>query len=99
MINFESFRSGCLTLAERLRVGWDETACYDTARLLSFFIPFIPYMPQEMQRTCTSVTSSMLACQERRDWLGLADYLEVEVMALLEAVEGLMTQITQENNK
>ena len=92
MIDFESFKQGASILADRLRLGWDEAGCYDSARLMAFFIPFIPYMPEELQRTCTSVTSNMLVCQERRDWLGLADYLDVEVIELLEAVEVLMDE-------
>ena len=96
MINFESFRNGCVALAERLRVGWDETACYDSARLLSFFIPFIPYMPEEMQRACTSVTSSMLACQERRDWL---DQVLVKLRPGFAEVVSQYEKIVQQRNK
>lgn len=92
MIDFESFKAGALTLAGRLRMGWDETGCYDSARLMTFFIPFIPYMPEDLRNVCKSVTSNMLACQERRDWLGFADYLEVEVLELLGALETLMAE-------
>ena len=95
MIDIQSFKDGARVLAKRLRLGWDEAGCYDSARLMGFFIPFIPYMPEDLQRTCTFVTSSMLACQERRDWLGLADYLEVEVIELLESVESLMDERLQ----
>lgn len=90
MIDFESFKKGAQILADRLRLGWDEAGCYDTARLMAFFIPIIPYMPEELRLVCNGVTANMLACQERRDWLGLADYLDVEVIELLDAVEALM---------
>lgn len=92
MIDFESFKKGAQILADRLRLGWDEAGCYDSARLMAFFIPIIPYMPEELRLVCNNITGSMLACQERRDWLGFADYLEVEVMDLLDAVEALMDE-------
>ena len=90
MIDIQSFKEGAQLLASRLRLGWDEAGCYDSSHLMAFLVPFIPYMPEEMRQRCKAIIANMLACQERRDWLGFADYLEVEVIALLESIEALM---------
>jgi hypothetical protein len=39
--------------------------------------------PQDVQRQWAQVLTHMLACQERQDWLGLADFMEYELIDLL----------------
>ena len=94
MIDIQSFKDGTQLLASRLRLGWDEAGCYDAAHLMAFLVPFIPYMSEEMRQRCKAIIANMVACQERRDWLGFADYLEVEVITLLEEIEALMTDFS-----
>ncbi|WP_347904745.1 hypothetical protein [Pseudomonas purpurea] len=40
---------------------------------------------EECRLLWTSLLVEMLDCQERQNWLGLADYLEYELVELLEA--------------
>jgi hypothetical protein len=42
--------------------------------------------PRDVQQSWAGVLTQMLACQERQDWLGLADFLEYELVELLESV-------------
>ncbi|MGF6207158.1 hypothetical protein [Pseudomonas frederiksbergensis] len=43
--------------------------------------------PREVQLQWAQVLTQMLACQERQDWLGLADFMEYELVDLLESVK------------
>ena len=40
----------------------------------------------DVQQMWAQVLAQMLDCQERQDWLGLADYMEYELIELLESV-------------
>ncbi|WP_460090183.1 hypothetical protein [Pseudomonas sp. S2_E02] len=40
----------------------------------------------DVQQMWVQVLAQMLECQERQDWLGLADYMEYELIELLESV-------------
>ena len=91
MIDIQSFKEGAQLLASRLRLGWDEAGCNVSSHLMTYLVPFILFMLEEKLQRCKVIIANMLACQERRDWLGFADYLEVEVIALLESIEALMS--------
>ena len=40
-------------------------------------------LPHEHRSEAARIIAALLACQERNDWLGLADWLEGELAALL----------------
>jgi hypothetical protein len=40
--------------------------------------------PRDVQQAWAALLSQMLACQERQDWLGLADFMEYELVELLD---------------
>ncbi|MGL4207643.1 MAG: hypothetical protein ACRCRW_16195 [Aeromonadaceae bacterium] len=87
MINVPSFKTGCQQIAQILRNGWDESGCVESARLLSALIPVLSALPPLLQQRCVQISSAILACQERHDWLGLADYLEYELVELLDELD------------
>lgn len=91
MIDIPSVKTNCQQIAQTLRSGWDESGCVESARLLTALIPALSVMPAHLQLRGVEISSAILACQERHDWLGLADYLEVEVIELLEEMESLMS--------
>lgn len=39
----------------------------------------------QKQQVWAQLLAQMLECQERQDWLGLADFMEYELIQLLEA--------------
>ena len=56
---------------------------------LEQLVTVYPKFPvEEQQRQFQSILSAMLACQERQDWIGLADYLEYELQQLFIELNG-----------
>jgi len=79
--------SACRQCAGLFRLGRDVEAAlimvdvFDEAqRLLSSAHP-------DIQLSWVNVLTHMVACQERQDWLGLADFIEYELIELLESAQ------------
>ncbi|MNF76113.1 hypothetical protein D3C85_846610 [compost metagenome] len=70
----------CRTLAGRFRLGHS----VESALLLPVLIArVLAAIPANSHPQVTRIVAAMLACQESRDWLGLADWLEGELACLL----------------
>ena len=69
-------------LALKIRLGHNVEAGLILVTYLEQLVAEYPKFPIEQQRQFQSILSSMLACQERQDWIGLADYLEYELQQL-----------------
>jgi hypothetical protein len=74
----------CRRCAGLFRLGRDIEAALlmvdvfeQAQRLLALATP-------DVQRQWAQLLVDMLACQERQDWLGLADFVEFELTGLLE---------------
>lgn len=72
-----------ITLAKRFRLGLHIEAALELPVLLKSLLPLLPTLSPTAQQQLPQVMSAMLACQERGDWLGLADWLEYELVQLL----------------
>jgi hypothetical protein len=42
----------------------------------------------DVQQSWAGVLTQILECQERQDWLGLADFMEYELIELLQSTQG-----------
>ncbi len=69
-------------LALQFRLGHNVEAGLMLVTYLEQLVTVYPKFPVEQQRQFQSILSAMLACQERQDWIGLADYLEYELQQL-----------------
>ncbi len=69
-------------LALQFRLGLNVEAGLMLVTYLEQLVAVYPKFPAEQQRQFQSILSVMLACQERQDWIGLADYLEYELQQL-----------------
>ena len=74
----------CIALAHHFRLGLH----VESALLLPTLVEqALQALPQEQHRDAVTIVSALLACQERHDWLGLADWLAVEFATLLATLE------------
>ncbi|EKE75436.1 hypothetical protein [Gallaecimonas xiamenensis] len=85
MATMDTYRQQAIALAHRFRLGLNTEAALDMVELLGALAgDFAPAEPQQ-QQTLNAIMTLILQCQERQDWLGLADYLEYELVQLLAA--------------
>ncbi|WP_397449094.1 hypothetical protein [Pseudomonas sp. NA-150] len=66
------------------RLGRDVEAALDMVELFTELMPLFSKGPTVRQQQWLELLKSMLKCQEARDSLGLADYLEYELVELLQ---------------
>lgn len=71
------------TLAGQFRLGLALDAALELPPLMKSLLPLLPTLPPATQQQLPQIMSAILACQEREDWLGLADWLEYELLHLL----------------
>lgn len=71
------------TLAAQFRLGLSLDAALALPPLIKSLLPLLPTLPTATQQQLPKIMSAMLACQEREDWLGLADWLEYELLYVL----------------
>ncbi len=69
-------------LALKIRLGHNVEAGLMLVTYLEQLVAVYPKFHVEQQRQFQSILSAMLVCQERQDWIGLADYLEYELQQL-----------------
>jgi hypothetical protein len=68
--------------AKLFRLGRDIEGALKMVELIDRSLPMMEGIAAERQAEWGRVLSEILACQERQDWLGLADWLEVEFVEL-----------------
>jgi hypothetical protein len=79
-----TIKEQCIALAHNFRLGLH----VESALLLPTLVEqALQALPQEQHRDAVTIVTALLACQERHDWLGLADWLEVELATLLATPE------------
>jgi len=64
--------------AKLFRLGRDIEGALKMVELIDRSLPLMDGVSAERQAEWGRVLSAILACQERQDWLGVADWLEVE---------------------
>lgn len=64
--------------AKLFRLGRDIEGALKMVELIDCALPLMDGASAERQAEWGRVLSTILACQERQDWLGVADWLEVE---------------------
>ncbi|MDB6049978.1 MAG: hypothetical protein JWR17_2724 [Pseudomonas sp.] len=67
------------------RLGRDVEAALHMVELFTVLMPLFFEETPEVQQQWLRLLTSMLTCQEGRDVLGLADYLEYELVELMQA--------------
>lgn len=71
----------CTSLAKRLRLGHSVESMLILPGLIE---QVLVGLPLSRHAQATRIVAAMLACQEHHDWLGLADWLESELIGLLD---------------
>ena len=74
----------CRQCAALFRLGRDVEAALTMVDVFEQVQQCLASAPANVRQGWALLLTSMLACQERQDWLGLADYLEYELVELLE---------------
>ena len=83
-LDFEQQVRACAAL---FRLGRDVEAALRMVAVFEGLMKALPGCAPDVARQCPGVLNALLAAQERQDWLGLADTLEVDLLQLL-AQEG-----------
>jgi hypothetical protein len=71
--------------ADLFRLGRDIEAALVMVELIDAAMPRFATRPAAEQHACSQVLGAILDCQERQDWIGLADWLEVEFVGLMQS--------------
>lgn len=66
------------------RLGRDVEGALDMVELFSHLMPLFAARSETAQQSWYSILAAILKCQEGRDSLGLADYLQYELVELLQ---------------
>ncbi|MCP1475121.1 hypothetical protein ABIA54_000787 [Pseudomonas sp. EB276 TE3739] len=74
----------CRQCAALFRLGRDVEAALTMVDVFEQAQQSLASASLEIQQAWAQVLTQMLDCQERQDWLGLADYMEYELVELLE---------------
>jgi len=80
--------SACRQCAGLFRLGRDVEAALTMVEVFEEAQRLFSLAPVDVQQAWAQVLTPMLACQERQDWLGLADFMEYELIQLLENAQG-----------
>lgn len=80
----EDCRRIALTLALAFRLGKNTQAALDMADMVNTLIAIFPTTESADRQKLGQILGQILQCQEQRDWLGIADYLEYELQDLLQ---------------
>jgi len=75
----------CRCCAGLFRLGRDVEAALDMVDVFEGAQQLLMSASPGIQHSWAQVLTQMLDCQERQDWLGLADYMECELIRLLES--------------
>ena len=75
----------CRACANLFRLGRDVEAALSMVEVFEGAQQLLQSAPADVQQMWAQVLTQMLDCQERQDWLGLADFMEYELIELLTA--------------
>ncbi|WP_454563242.1 hypothetical protein [Pseudomonas sp. AIG] len=79
--------SACRQCAGLFRLGRDVEAALTMVDVFDEAQRFFALANEDVQQSWAQVLTHILACQERQDWLGLADFVEYELIELLESAQ------------
>ncbi|KAF0863592.1 hypothetical protein [Pseudomonas sp. LD120] len=88
MSRLESLIARAREVADLFRLGRDVEAAVNMIELFGPVQGLVDAAPLAVQQDWAGLLSLMLKCQEAQDWLGLADYLEYELVEWLSMVVG-----------
>lgn len=77
----------CRQCATLFRLGRDVEAALAMVDVFEQAQQCLSSSSVDVQQTWAQVLMQMLECQERQDWLSLADSMEYELVELLESVQ------------
>ncbi len=77
-------RQQAQALALQFRLGLTTQASLDLANLAGQLITQFAEKTPQHGALLQQILTALLQCQQKRDWLGLADYLEYELQQLLQ---------------
>ncbi|WP_242209438.1 MULTISPECIES: hypothetical protein [unclassified Pseudomonas] len=86
MTAMETCIGECRQCAGLFRLGRDVEAALIMVDVFEGAQQLLLSAPVDAQQLWAQVLTQMLDCQERQDWLGLADYMEYELVELLHSV-------------
>jgi hypothetical protein len=84
MTTIEHCVDECRQCAALFRLGRDVEAALDMVDVFEGAQQLLIARPAQIQQDWAYVLTHMLDCQERQDWLGLADWMEYELVELLQ---------------
>ncbi|QAX84039.1 hypothetical protein C2E19_09285 [Pseudomonas sp. DTU12.3] len=76
----------CRQCAGLFRLGRDVEAALLMVDVFEGAQQLLLSAPTDIQQMWAQLLLQMLDCQERQDWLGMADYMEYELLDLLESI-------------
>ncbi|MFC4656915.1 MULTISPECIES: hypothetical protein [Rheinheimera] len=79
----EHFLNACNDIAANFRIGHNIQAQQALPALVEALIQSVEGQDAEKTLHLLQLVKSIRECQERHDWLGLADYLQFELAELL----------------
>jgi hypothetical protein len=86
MTALEKIIGECRQCAGLFRLGRDVEAALSMVDVFDGAQQLLLSAPADVQQVWAQILTQMLDCQERQDWLALADYMEFELVDLLESV-------------
>ncbi len=75
-------------LALLIRQGRLEESKVGVERLMQSLIPMISQLPTIHQQRLIQISEQFISTQQQRDWFGLADYLDSELIDFLSFLRG-----------
>jgi len=75
----------CRDTAALFRLGRDVEAALGMVDVFEYAQQCLASASVDTQQQWAQVLTQMFECQERQDWLALADYMEYELVELLES--------------
>lgn len=84
MTTIEQCVDECRQCAGLFRLGRDVEAALDMVEVFEGAQQLLMSAPAMVQQDWALILTQMLDCQERQDWLGLADWMEYELVELLQ---------------
>jgi len=84
MTTIEQCVDECRQCAGLFRLGRDVEAALDMVEVFEGAQQLLMSAPATVQQDWALVLTQMLDCQERQDWLGLADWMEHELIEVLQ---------------
>ncbi|MFK3796092.1 hypothetical protein [Pseudomonas sp. NPDC088444] len=82
MTDLEHISHDARRCARLFRLGRDIEGALKMVELIDAALPTFTARPADQQAEWAQVLTAILQCQERQDWIGLADWLEGEFVAL-----------------